>query len=273
MITGSSPLDSAQSYPRSPGTPSAAAGDFDYERHGHGYAARRRADPRIESQVHAALGSAAAVLNVGAGAGSYEPRDRRVAAVEPSAMMRAQRAADMAPVLCAVAERLPFGDGSFDAAMAMVTVHQWPDARAGLAEMRRVSRGPVVILTFDGDELDRLWLADYVPELVTAERQRFPAIAAIRAALAGRSMVQHVRIPIDCADGFAEAYYARPEQFLDAGIRRAQSAWGFVDPADASRGIERLRGDLESGRWDERYGFLRTQPEFDGALRLIAAWP
>lgn len=250
-----------------------AAGDFDYDRHGRGYAARRRADPRIEARVHAALGAARTVLNVGAGAGSYEPRDRQVAAVEPSAVMRAQRPAGLAPAVSAVACQLPFADAAFDAAMAMLTVHQWPDPAAGLAELRRVSRGPVVVLTFDGDALDRLWLADYVPELIAAERLRYPAISAVRAALGGRSAVQHVRIAIDCTDGFAEAYYARPEQLLDPAVREAQSGWGFTDRAAAGRGIARLRADLESGRWDERYGVLRAQPEFDGALRLIIADP
>src|SRR4051794_19484486 len=133
------------------------AGDFDYERGGTGYAVRRRTDPRIAARVHAALGDARTVLNVGAGAGSYEPTDRVVTAVEPSAAMRAQRPADR-PAIDAQAENLPFPDGSFDAAMAMVTVHQWPDLDGGLRELRRVSRGPVVMLTFDPDSLDRLWL-------------------------------------------------------------------------------------------------------------------
>lgn len=137
------------------------AGDFDYDRHGQGYARQRRTDPRIAARVHAArvhaaLGQARTVINVGAGAGSYEPEDRHVVAVEPSAAMRAQRPRHLAPALDAVAERLPFDDDSFDAAMATVTVHQGSDTEQGLRELRRVSHGPVVILTFDGDALDLL---------------------------------------------------------------------------------------------------------------------
>jgi SAM-dependent methyltransferase len=250
-----------------------AAGDFDYERGGSGYAVRRRTDPRIAAMVHAALGPARTVLNVGAGAGSYEPPGRRVAALEPSAAMRAQRLAHLATAIDARAERLPFADGSFDAAMAMVTVHQWADSDAGLAELRRVSRGPVVVLTFDGDALDRLWLAGYVPELIAAERRRYPAIGHICAALGGTCTVTEVPIPADCVDGFTEAFYARPERFLDPAVRRSQSAWGFISAAETERGIARLRADLASGAWDRRHGGLRTAPEFTGALRLICAQP
>jgi SAM-dependent methyltransferase len=213
------------------------------------------------------------VIKVGAGAGSYEPRDRYVAAVEPSASIRAQRPSDVAPAIDATAESLPLDDGSFDAAMAMITVHQWADPTGGLAELRRVARGPVVILSFDGAALDRLWLGDYVPELFEAERQRYPAIDDIRAALGGSSETQAVPVPIDCVDGFTEAFYARPEAFLDPEVRGSQSARGFVDRAVAERGLERLRSDLVSGRWDQRYDPLRTQPEFVGALRSIIARP
>jgi hypothetical protein len=213
------------------------------------------------------------VLNVGAGAGSYEPRDRYVVAVEPSAAMRAQRPADLAPAIDATAERLPFDDKSFDAAMAMITVHQWTDTAKGLAELRRVARGPIAILTFDGDALDRFWLAEYAPALTAAERTRYPAIDHVRAQLGGDVTVTAVPIPIDCVDGFTEAFYARPEQLLDAAVRRSQSAWGFISPAEAEGAVARLRADLESGEWDRRYGALRTQPEFVGSLRLITAPP
>ena len=249
------------------------AGDFDYERKGAGYASRRRPDPRIAAQVHTALGEARTVLNVGAGAGSYEPKDRYVSAVEPSASMRSLRPPELAPAIDATAESLPFDDGSFDAAMASVTIHQWADTKRGLEELRRVSRGPIVILTFDGDALDRLWLGDYLPELFEAERRRYPAIEEICSILGGRTEVEPVPIPIDCTDGFTEAFYARPEQFLDPEVRRAQSVWGFVTEAIAERGLARLREELESGAWDERYGALRSQPEFLGALRLVVSRP
>src|SRR6266852_1130244 len=113
----------------------------DYERHGRTYARYRRSDPRIAARVHAALGDARSVLNVGAGTGSYEPRDRWVLAVEPSATMRVQRPAGAAPAIDARAEALPLDDDAVDAAMACMTIHHWEPPWAGLAELRRVSRG------------------------------------------------------------------------------------------------------------------------------------
>ncbi|MGI5225262.1 class I SAM-dependent methyltransferase [Actinoallomurus sp. CA-142502] len=249
------------------------AGDFDYETHGTGYAVRRRTDPRIAAYVHAALGDARTVINVGAGAGSYEPTDRQVTPVEPSASMRAQRPAHLAPAVDAVAEDLPFPDDAFDAAMATVTIHQWSDTDAGLRELRRVSRGPVVILTFDGDALDLLWLAEYAPELIAAERRRYPDIEHVRQVLGGTVTVTPIPIPIDCVDGFTEAYYARPERFLDPLVRKSQSAWGFVDQPAIDRAVERLRTDLTDGEWNRRHGHLLRQPSFLGSLRLITALP
>ena len=249
------------------------AGDFDYEALDSDYAAVRRADPRIERLVRRELGNARSVVNVGAGAGSYEPPDLLVAPVEPSSSMRAQRPPNRPPALNAVAENLPFLDSSFDAGMAMVTVHQWSDLDGGLRELRRVSRGPVVILTFDGDALDRFWLAEYVPELIAAERRRYPAIDHIRDVLGGSSAVTAVPIPTGCTDGFTEAFYGRPERFLDPAVRRSQSAWGFVSPEVEKKAVERLRRDLESGEWDRAYGLARELPEFHGSLRLIVATP
>jgi SAM-dependent methyltransferase len=250
-----------------------ASGDVDYETRGAGYAARRRPDPRIAAMIHTALGDSRTVLNVGAGAGSYEPTDSYVVAVEPSARMRAQRPPAAVPALDATAGELPFDDDAFDAVMATVTVHQWPDAARGLAELRRVARGPVVVLTFDGDALDRLWLAEYAPELIAAERRRYPAISLIAGAVGAGAEVLEVPIPLDCVDGFTEAYYARPEEFLDPRVRAAQSAWGFIDEAAVTRAVGRLREDLDSGAWDARHGHLRTQPQFIGALRLIVGRP
>jgi SAM-dependent methyltransferase len=245
------------------------AGDVDYHRHGSGYARRRRTDPRIARLVHGALGPARSVVNVGAGAGSYEPVDRAVVAVEPSLAMVEQRGPDAPPVARAVAQRLPLPDRSVDAAMAMVTIHQWPDPIAGLCELRRVSRGPVVILTFDPDALTTLWLAEYSPELYAAEGARYPRMGELVAALGPSTTVHAVPVPFDCVDGFTEAFYGRPEQFLDPAVRGAQSAWTFVDDADEARAIDDLTDDLATGRWDDRYGHLRTQPEFIGSLRLV----
>ena len=250
-----------------------SGGDFDYEANGAGYAVHRRPDPSIAALVHHALGEARTVVNVGAGAGSYEPEDRHVLAIEPSAAMRAQRLAGRAPAIIGFAEALPLDDRCVDAAMAMVTVHQWSDAERGLKELRRVAKGPVVVLTFDGDALDRFWLADYAPEVIEAERRRYPSIARIAALVGERTEVRVVPIPADCTDGFTEAFYARPERLLDPKVRRAQSAWGFVAPDVEPRFVEALGADLVSGRWDERYGEWRRRPHFEGSLRLIVGWP
>jgi SAM-dependent methyltransferase len=249
------------------------AGDFDYERHGGGYARLRRPDPRIAALVHAALGEARTVVNVGAGAGSYEPEDRHVVAVEPAAAMRAQRRRDLAPAVDAAAERLPFDDDAFDAAMAMITIHQWADLDAGLRELRRVARGPVVILTYDADVMEDYWLNAYAPEVIALERSRFPAIGRVREVLGGTSTVLDVPIPRDCVDGFSEAYYARPEAFLEAAVRDAQSGWVLTDDDAVARAVAELAADLESGEWDRRHGALREQPTYVGSIRLVVAQP
>ena len=248
-----------------------AGGDFDYEAHGAGYAAIRRSDPRIEALVHAALGDARTVLNVGAGAGSYEPTDRYVIALEPAAAMRAQRVG--VPAIVGFAEALPLDDGAVDAVMAMMTVHQWSDLGRGLAELRRVARGPVVVLAGDGDSLPRYWLNDYAPDLIAAERRRYPPIEYIAARIGARAEVQAVPIHLDCADGFTEAFYGRPERLLDPAVRKAQSSWGFLPEGAEARFVAALRADLASGRWDTRHGHLRTQPTFESSMRLIVGWP
>lgn len=249
------------------------AGDFDYGDHGRAYSAHRRTEPRIAERVHDALGPARTVLNVGAGTGSYEPADRYVVAVEPSAAMRAQRSADRVPAIDVAAEQLPFDDGAFDSSMAICTIHQWRDFTVGLRELRRVTIGPVVILTFDPDALDRFWLAEYTAELIAAARKRYPAIDSVRAALGGNCVVVTVNTPLDCVDGFVEAYYGRPEQFLDPGVRQAQSAWGFVTRDEEKRALDRLHDDLRTGEWERRHGELRTTGQYAGALRLVVARP
>lgn len=248
-------------------------GDFDYEENGAGYAAIRRPDPRIEALVHAALGDARTVLNVGAAAGSYEPMDRHVIALEPAAAMRAQRGPRRVPAIAGYAEALPLDDGAVDAAMAMMTVHQWSDLDRGLAELRRVSRGPVVVLAGEGDNLPRYWLNDYAPDLIAAEQRRYPPIGHIAQRLGARSEVQAIPIHLDCTDGFTEAFYGRPERLLDPAVRKAQSSWGFMPDGAEARFVELLSADLRSGRWDDRYGHLRTQPTFESSMRLIVGWP
>ncbi len=248
-------------------------GDYNYDARGAGYARQRRADPRIAAVIHAALGEARTILNVGAGAGSYEPEDRHVLAIEPSRAMRAQRPRAAGVAISAFAEALPLDDDSVDAAMAVWTVHQWSDLKAGLAELRRVARGPVVIAAGDGPALTRWWLNDYAPELIAAEQKRYPPIAKIADALGGRARIQTIPIPVDCSDGITEAFYGRPERLLDPAVRRAQSSWGFVGPEVEPRFVETLSADLASGRWDRRYGAWRARPTYDGSLRLIVGWP
>jgi SAM-dependent methyltransferase len=245
-----------------------SAGDMDYGEVGIDYAHYRQPDPDIAQHILAALGDAHTVLNVGAGAGSYEPRDREVIAVEPSATMRAQRPPDLPKAIDAVAENLPFPDFSFDAAMATSTVHQWPNLPAGIGELVRVTRGPIVILTSDPAALHRYWLVDYLPEILDIEAKRFPAIDTI-ASLLGAAEIRNVPIPLACTDGFEEAYYGRPEMLLDQGAQRAISTWSFLSPEANARFMRHLTADLESGAWDRRYGHLRTQPTFNGALRLV----
>ncbi len=240
----------------------------DYERHGRSYAQHRRADPRIAARIHSALGDARTVLNVGAGAGSYEPDDRWVLAVEPSATMRAQRPPDSAPALAARAEALPFDDDAFDAAMACVTIHHWESPHAGLAELRRVARGPVVVFTFELDALPA-WQLEFLREGVAKERPRFPALDDIATALGGRTQIQRIPTPGDCEDGFFEAFWRRPEALLDPAVRSAQSVWALLEPEVEERIVQRLGAALESGEWDAAHGHLREETSFDGALRLV----
>lgn len=246
-----------------------SAGDVDYGEIGGTYSRFRKPDPTIAAHIHRALGDAKTVLNVGAGAGSYEPTDREVTAVEPSASMRSQRPAHLTVAIDAVAENLPFENDSFDASMASVTVHQWTDLEAGLAEMRRVTRGPVVLLVCDPAVMMDYWLSDYIPDVREIEAKRFPPIARISAALGGNVAVQPVAVPLNCEDGFNEAYYGRPEAFLDEDARLACSSWSLVPDLAVERFVQHLSDDLESGLWDAKYGHLRSQPFFDGPLRLV----
>jgi ubiquinone/menaquinone biosynthesis C-methylase UbiE len=240
----------------------------DYERHGLTYAQHRQPDPRIAQRIHAALGDAQTVLNVGAGSGSYEPTDRWVLAVEPSATMRGQRPADAAPAIAAHAEALPFDDDAVDAAMACVTIHHWSPVEVGLAELRRVARGPVVVFTFELHSLPA-WQQHYLREGLAKERPRFPAIEDVRAALGGRTRVERIPTPGDCSDGFFEAFWRRPEGLLDPAVRSAQSVWALLEPAEEQEIVQRLTTALESGAWDAEHGHLREQESFDGALRLV----
>ncbi len=248
-----------------------SAGDADYGTIGDGYSLYRRPEPRIEALIHEFLGSASRILNVGAGAGSYEPADRHVTAIEPSASMRAQRPSHLSAAIDAVAEQIPFADRHFDAAIATFTVHQWSDLLTGLSEMRRVTRGHVIVMTCDPAELDQFWLNSYAPEVIATEARRYPTITSITAALRGHCQVVSVPIPLNCTDGFNEAYYGRPERLLEEPARLACSAWSFVDRAVVDRFENHLRRDLADGTWDAAHGYLRRQPEFIGSLKLIVS--
>jgi SAM-dependent methyltransferase len=253
--------------------PDGSAGDADYGAIGAGYRSYRQPEPEFESAIAAALGEARTVLNVGAGAGSYEPRDREVTAVEPSSEMRAQRPPDLTTAIDATAEALPFEDDTFDASMSTFSVHQWRDLDVGLREMRRVTRGPVIVMTGDPDLLDRFWLARYAPETIATEARRYPRLDDIAAALGGEVEITRLPIPLACVDGFGEAYYGRPEALLDPGARRANSAWSFVGPAVEERFVQELQRDLDDGTWDRLFGSLRTTPHFNGSLVLMVSRP
>jgi SAM-dependent methyltransferase len=250
-----------------------SAGDSDHAVIGVDYARYRRPEPAFAAAILRELGNVCTVVNIGAGAGSYEPGELDVTAVEPSAAMRAQRPAASGRVIDAVAEHLPFPDDAFAAALASNTVHKWGDLRVGLREVQRVTRRPVVILTSDPAALRSSWLNEYVPEVIATEAARYPAIADIESRLGGTVSVTRLPIPLECTDGFSEAYYGRPEALLSPGARLANSAWSFVDEAVADRFESTLRADLASGVWDARHGHLRTQPSFDGSLRLIVGRP
>jgi SAM-dependent methyltransferase len=240
-----------------------------YDTIGRTYARFRRPDPRIMRAISDALGVARTVVSVGAGTGSYEPGDRRTVAVEPSRVMIAQRSAGSAPVAQAVAERLPFHDESFDAALAVLTVHHWPDARAGFTEMQRVARRQVV-LTWDPVVGDQFWMRlEYVP-IINEREASLTTLDAICAAL-NVSAVVPVPVPWDCTDGFFGAYWRRPEMYLDRDARAAISALSLLDDAYVARAIEQLSSDLADGTWQARHAGLLALEELDLGYRLVIA--
>jgi SAM-dependent methyltransferase len=237
-----------------------------YARTAAAYARRRAEDPEIAAAIRGALGAVRTVVNVGAGTGAYEPRDLEVTAVEPEPAMIAARST---PAVRAYAEDLPFADGAFDAAMAVLTVHHWSDWRAGARELRRVARGPVVVLTWDAARTHDLWLVhDYLPELADIDHARFPAPEELLAALGGGE-IRPVPISHDCRDGFLGAYWRRPRAYLDPEAQQAISALALLDRAVRERGLEALARDLESGTWAERHAELLERTELDLGYRLL----
>ncbi|WP_209348072.1 class I SAM-dependent methyltransferase [Pontixanthobacter sp. CEM42] len=241
--------------------------DAKYDTIGVDYANLRKPDHRIQAAIEAALGTAKIVLNVGAGAGSYEPVGKEVTAVEPSSEMIAQRKPSNASVVRGVAEDLPFPDNSFDASMAVLTIHHWTDQATGLSEMRRVTRGPIVILTYD-PAFRGFWLADYIPELVTLDEQQMPKLSLYQQEL-GPVDIQSMPIPHDCTDGFLCAYWRRPSAYLDPKVTAAMSSFWAID--NVSDALQSLKQDIADRTWQERYGHLQQLNECDLGYRLVVA--
>jgi SAM-dependent methyltransferase len=247
-----------------------ASGEQLYDTIGTTYTLTRRTEPRLAARLWSALGDARTVVNVGAGTGNYEPPDRSVLAVEPSAIMRSQRPPGAAPCIGGVAEDLPFEDGSFDAAMAVFTLHHWNDPVAGLREMRRVARRVVVFL-FDTSDPDKFWLTrDYMPEFARLDGVKVLAsLPELTSAIGAR--LEPVPIPWDCADGFFEAYWRRPEAYLDENVRRGISVWSAIGPDVEARVVRDLRDDLAAGRWAERNRDLLDLDAAELGARLLIA--
>lgn len=240
-----------------------------YDDIGAGYASGRRTDPRWMTEIAAALGTARSVADVGAGTGSYEPRDRTVVALEPSAGMIGQRPPGASPAVRAVAEALPLRDNAVDAVLAVLTVHHWTDWRAGLAELRRVA--PLrVVLAYDTRRHTEFWFVrEYVPEVAALELGR-PSADDIAGEL-GADTVLPLPVPWDFTDGVFPAHWRRPAAYLDPGVRRACSALAQTDPVAVERGISRLRADLETGRWHERHQDLLGLDSWDAGFRLVVS--
>lgn len=245
-----------------------------YDTIGRGYATYRRPDPRIAATIRAALGDAKRVVNVGAGSGSYEPEDRFVVAVEPSSVMLAQRPPAAAPAVQGVAEALPLATDAVDGAMAVLTVHHWRDWRAGVAELRRVARGPVVVLTHDTEALlvRGFWLVrDYLPELGEHMGTGMPDLEELCALLDADARV--LPVPADCVDGFLTSYWRRPERYLDPRARAAISTFHALRPERVEAAMEQLRADLDSGAWRERNAGLLERRAADFGYRLVVSRP
>lgn len=246
-----------------------------YDTIGRQYSSTRREDPRLRERIHAALGDSRTVVNVGAGTGSYEPLDRHVIAIEPSDVMAEQRPPELAPALRGTAAPLPLRDNSVDAAMAVLTVHHWDDQQElGVRELRRVARGPVVIVSYDADVCAEMWLyRDYLPEAAALDRATFPSIEQLAGWLGGSVRVEPVLNPRDTPDWTLGSFWAHPERILDATARQGTSAFARMDPAVLDRVVVAIERDLRTGAWDERNGALRDMGEYDVGMRLIVAQP
>jgi SAM-dependent methyltransferase len=237
-----------------------------YDEIGQTYSGRRQSDPRIAAAIAKALNDCDSVLNVGAGTGSYEPALQTVVAVEPSSTMIAQRPSDAAPAVQARAEELPFRSGSFDAVLAVLTVHHWMDQAKGFSECSRVARTRIVFLTINVAVCAGFWLFDYFPDLLRIDRQIFPSIARFSATFGSIEIVE-VPIPSDCRDGFLCAYWKRPRAYLDPLVRASISTFSKIGNIDHQ--LARLQQDLDSGAWNRRYSDLQARNELDLGYRLL----
>lgn len=242
-----------------------------YDEIGLGYDTTRRPDPRIGARIHAALGDAGSVVNVGAGTGSYEP-PQTVVAIEPSRVMIAQRPQGSAPVIRASAESIPLPDDHADAAMALLTVHHWADLDAGIAELRRIARRRIVVFTWDQTVTGEYWLAEYFPHALARDDERAIPIGHL-ADLLGGARVEPVEVPHDCVDGFAAAYWRRPQAYLEPAVRAGMSLLAQLPPETLEPGLDRLADDLASGAWAERHADLLDLDTYDGGYRLLIAEP
>jgi SAM-dependent methyltransferase len=240
-----------------------------YDQIGQTYTSTRHPDPRIAAAIAAELGSANTLVNVGAGAGAYEPAGKPLVGIEPSWQMIQQRSRGGSPVVQAVAEALPFRAGTFDVALAVLTLHHWADWRQGLAEMKRVARR-VVVFAVDASALNSFWLTEtYFPEIIELDRRRSPSIAEIVDEL-GNCGVEKVPVPHDCVDGFLAAFWRRPETYLDPGVRASISGFALLEQGTVARGVARLESDIKSGAWEGRFGYLKSLEAIDVGYRLLA---
>ncbi|HEX3391461.1 MAG TPA: methyltransferase domain-containing protein [Solirubrobacteraceae bacterium] len=241
-----------------------------YEEIGIDYTNARGADPRIAEQIHAALGNATSIVNVGAGVGAYEPCDREVLPIEPSTRMIAQRSHELPEAIRGYAECLPLPSDCVDAAMACMTLHHWSDWRIGVQELRRVARERVVIFTYDRSFSEHFWLLrDYLPRLGRVDSERFPALEEQSAALGEDVKIEPVPIAHDCEDGFLGAYWRRPHAYLNKQIRAGISTFHLADAEEMLDGLAGLADDLDNGRWEDRYQDLLEREQLDLGYRLL----
>lgn len=249
--------------------------DARYDTIGHEYSTTRHEDPQLRERIERALGDSRTVVNIGAGAGSYESRERYVLAIEPSDVMAQQRPPDLAPALRLSAGPLPLRDASVDAAMAVLTIHHWDDQReTGVRELRRIARGPVVIVTYDPETAGEMWLfRDYLPEAAALDRATFPPIDQLTTWLGGTVEVEPVLSPRDTPDWNLGSFWAHPERVLDEAARNATSAFARMEPAVVGRVVTEVERDLADGTWEQRNGKLRDLSEFDAGMRLVVAHP